>query len=140
MQKRFLLTAAILCTTAVLARAASVSPPTTAPAAVPVPASAQALTPEQSQFFEARVRPILAQNCYKCHSLEAGKAKGQLVLDSREGWQKGGEHGPVIVPGDPAASKLVIAVAYSDPDLQMPPKEKRSDQQVADVRSWVKMC
>src|SRR5260221_13897149 len=131
MRKRFLLTVAILCTTAASAHAVSVAPPATAPAAAPMAEKPQALTPEQSQFFEAKVRPILMQNCYKCHSLEAGKAKGQLVLDSREGWQKGGEHGPVIVPGDPAGSKVLIAVAYSDPDLQMPPKEKLSDQQVA---------
>jgi Protein of unknown function (DUF1553)/Protein of unknown function (DUF1549)/Planctomycete cytochrome C len=139
MRKRFLLTVAILCTTAASAHAVSVAPPATAPAAAPMAEKPQALTPEQSQFFEAKVRPILTQNCYKCHSLEAGKAKGQLVLDSREGWQKGGELGPVIVPGDPAGSKLVIAVAYSDPDLQMPPKEKLSDQQIADLTAWVKM-
>ncbi|MDB5328997.1 MAG: hypothetical protein JWP03_148, partial [Phycisphaerales bacterium] len=139
MRKSLLLTAAILCSAVTFARAASVVPPTTAPAAPPVPAQVQALTPEQSQFFEAKVRPILTQNCYKCHSLEAGKSKGQLVLDSREGWQKGGEHGPVIVPGDAAASKLVGAVGWSDPDLQMPPKEKLSDQQIADLTAWVKM-
>ncbi len=62
------------------------------------------------------------------------------MLDSRDGWMKGGENGPAVIPGDPARSKILIAVSYSDPDLQMPPKgEKLSAQQIADLTAWVKM-
>ncbi len=95
---------------------------------------------EQSAFFESKIRPILAENCYRCHSLEEGKAKGGLTLDSRDGWQKGSENGPVIEPGKPEESVLITAIGYDDPDLQMPPKgEKLSTEQIAALTEWVKM-
>src|SRR5947209_5135378 len=80
------------------------------------------LTKEQTEFFETKVRPILSETCYKCHSVEQGKAKGGLTLDTRPGWQKGGDDGKVIEPGKPDASPLITAIRYKDPDLQMPPK------------------
>src|SRR5690242_470084 len=67
-------------------------------------------TPAQLQFFENRIRPLLAENCYKCHSTQAEKVKGRLLLDSREGVLKGGDTGPAIVPGDPENSLLIKAV------------------------------
>src|SRR5580698_7694033 len=98
------------------------------------------LTPAQLDFFESKIRPVLADNCYKCHSAEAEKVKGDLLLDTREGVLKGGETGPAIVPGNPDASLLIKAIRYNDPDLQMPPKNQPlSDQQVADLEAWVKM-
>jgi len=98
------------------------------------------LTPAQMEFFENKIRPILAENCYKCHSLQAEKVKGGLLLDTREGVLKGGESGPVIVPGDPEKSLLIKAVRYTDPDLQMPPKGQRlAPTQVADLVAWVRM-
>src|SRR3954454_860121 len=97
-------------------------------------------TPEQAQFFEGKIRPILADKCYKCHSAETGKSKGGLTLDTREGLLKGGESGPGIKPGNPDSSVLIKAVLYTDKDLQMPPKgEKLSDKEIADLTSWVKM-
>lgn len=100
----------------------------------------QALTTEQSAFFESRIRPIFVSHCYKCHSVEQGKSKGGLLLDSREGWMKGGDGGPVVTPGQPENSRLIKAIGYGDPDLQMPPKgEKLSATQVADLTTWVKM-
>ncbi len=97
-------------------------------------------TAEQIAFFESKVRPILSETCYKCHSVEKDKAKGGLTLDTREGWLKGGENGAVIKPGDPEQSTLIKAINYLDPDLQMPPKgEKLSAQQIADLTQWVKM-
>ena len=100
-------------------------------------------TPSQIQFFENKIRPVLANNCYKCHSQQAEKVKGGLLLDTKEGLLKGGENGPVIVPGDPEKSVLIKAVRYSDPDLQMPPPrgggKKLSDSEVADLVAWVKM-
>jgi cytochrome c553 len=91
------------------------------------------------QFFEAKIRPILANNCYKCHSKEADKVRGGLLLDSREGMLHGGNTGPAIVAGKPDESLLIQAVRYKDEDLQMPPKgEKLSDQQIADLTEWVR--
>src|SRR5213082_3533156 len=82
-------------------------------------APAQPLTPQQTAFFETKIRPILIANCYECHSTEQHKAKGGLVLDSRDGWQKGGKHGPAIVPGHPEKSLLLKAVNHVDPDFEM---------------------
>jgi len=97
-------------------------------------------TKAQLDFFESKVRPILAENCYKCHSPGKGKVKAGLELDWRGGWQKGSDSGPVIIPGDPEKSVLIKAVRYTDPDLQMPPKgDKLSGAQVNDLVAWVKM-
>jgi hypothetical protein len=90
-------------------------------------------------FFEKRIRPVLVENCYKCHSAESEKVKGGLRLDTREAVAKGGESGPVIVPGDPEASALIKAVRWTDEKLQMPPKKKLSEAQIADLTEWVKM-
>src|SRR3954469_1404808 len=104
------------------------------------PAAPVKLSPDQTQFFEAKIRPILTANCYKCHSVEQGKAKGKLTLDTRDGLLKGGENGQVVTPGEPDKSKLITAVTYNDPDLQMPPKgEKLADKDIADLVAWVKM-
>ncbi|HZR19430.1 MAG TPA: PSD1 and planctomycete cytochrome C domain-containing protein [Verrucomicrobiae bacterium] len=109
-------------------------------ATIVLSASAGEPTPAQLQFFENRIRPILADNCYKCHSVQSEKVKGGLLLDSREGVLKGGDSGPVLVPGDPEHSLLIKAVRYTDPDLQMPPKGKQlPDTAIADLVNWVKM-
>ena len=98
------------------------------------------ITPAQRQFFENKIRPILANNCYKCHSQQAEKVKAGLLLDTKEGVLKGGEAGPAIVPGEPEKSLLVKAVRYTDPDLQMPPKGKKlSDEEITMLVAWVKM-
>jgi hypothetical protein len=102
-------------------------------------ASAADLTREQSDFFESKIRPILADHCYKCHSTFAEKIKGGLLLDSREALLKGGDTGKAIVPGDPEASLLIKAVRYTDPDLQMPKDKKLEDDQIADLTAWIKM-
>src|SRR5437773_1788381 len=92
------------------------------------------------QFFESRIRPVLAKNCYKCHSQQSEKVKGGLLLDTKEGTLKGGESGAVIVPGEPEKSLLIKAVRYTDPDLQMPPKGKKlPDADVAELVAWIKM-
>ena len=102
-------------------------------------ASAQELTPAQTDFFENHIRPILADKCYKCHSTLAEKIKGGLLLDSREALLKGGDSGKAIVPGDPEASLLIKAVRYTDPDLQMPKDKKLADDEIAALEQWVKM-
>ncbi|MFO1497173.1 MAG: PSD1 and planctomycete cytochrome C domain-containing protein [Verrucomicrobiota bacterium] len=99
-----------------------------------------ATDPNERDFFENKIRPILAGHCYECHSPARGKIKGGLELDWKGGWTKGGSSGPAVVPGDPEQSLLIKAVRYADPDLQMPPKGKQlSPGQVADLVAWVKM-
>ena len=104
------------------------------------PSPAADPTRAQLDFFEGRIRPVLADKCYKCHSAQSEKVKGGLLLDSREDLLKGGKTGPAIVPGDPEKSLLIEAVRYTNEDLQMPPKgEKLSGAQIADLTAWVKM-
>ncbi|MDX1951580.1 MAG: PSD1 and planctomycete cytochrome C domain-containing protein [Verrucomicrobiota bacterium] len=92
------------------------------------------------EFFETKVRPVLAEHCYQCHSEKSEKLKGGLLVDSREGMMKGGDTGASIVPGDPDKSLLIQAVRYTDEALQMPPKNKKlSSEQIADLEAWVKM-
>src|SRR6476469_888413 len=86
------------------------------------------------EFFEKKIRPVLADHCYKCHSGE--KIKGGLQIDLRDTLRKGGKHGPAIVPGDPEKSLLLKAISYHDEKLQMPPKERLTDAQVADFTQW----
>jgi len=98
------------------------------------------LSSSQTQFFENKIRPILVNNCYKCHSQQAEKVRGGLLLDSREGVLKGGDTGPAIVPGDPENSLLIKAIRYTDPDLQMPPKDaKLLDAEINYLTAWVRM-
>jgi cytochrome c553 len=91
------------------------------------------------EFFEGRIRPVLVERCYKCHSAQAEKLKGELRVDSREGILKGGENGAAVVPGDVEKSRLIRAIRYGDEDLKMPPKERLSAKVVADFEAWVKM-
>jgi len=89
------------------------------------------------EFFEKRIRPVLVEHCYACHSGDA-KIKGGLRLDSREGWSKGGDSGPAIEPGKSDESLLIEAVR-SDGDLKMPPQGRLSPAIIADFENWVKM-
>lgn len=100
-------------------------------------ASVRAQTADDLEFFEKRVRPILAERCYECHSAEK-KVKGGLRLDTREGWEKGGDSGPAIVPGDPEKSRLATAIRWSDLELQMPPKQKLGDAEIKTLEEWIR--
>jgi len=93
---------------------------------------------QQTEFFEKQIRPILANRCYECHSVEK-KTKGGLALDSAASTLKGGDTGPALVPGDPEKSLLISAVRYQDHDLQMPPKRQLSAEEVKALEEWVKM-
>ena len=97
---------------------------------------------EGLEFFEKNVRPIFAEHCYECHSIEKGSSKGGLILDSRDGMLKGGDQGPAVVPGNVAKSLLLLAVHYGDPEIAMPPKKKGgkiADAKIAALEKWVKM-
>ncbi|MBM3875800.1 MAG: DUF1553 domain-containing protein [Verrucomicrobia bacterium] len=101
--------------------------------------AAAAPAPAGAAFFESKVRPLLVEHCFKCHSHDAEKIKGGLVLDSRAGVLQGGDTGPAIVPGQPGQSLLIKAVSGADKDLQMPPKTKLASAEVETLRQWVKM-
>jgi hypothetical protein len=110
-----------------------------APLRIALAADAQAGT-EGVEFFESKIRPVLVDKCYQCHSEQSKKLKGDLKLDSPAGLLRGGESGmPSVVPGHPEKSKLVEAIAYKNDDLQMPPKEKLPAEVVANFESWVRM-
>ena len=87
------------------------------------------------EFFEARVRPILAENCFRCHGPE--KQKAGLRLDSRDAILRGGDNGAVIAPGKPEESRLVTAVGYGDVRLTMPPRGKLPDAAILALTAWV---
>lgn len=87
------------------------------------------------EFFEKRIRPLLLEHCAECHGAE--KQKGGLRLDHRAGWERGGDSGPSIVPGQAAESLLWKVVSYEDRDLKMPPKKRLPDSALADLRAWI---
>ena len=93
---------------------------------------------ENVDFFEKNIRPILVENCYSCHSAQARKLKGDLLLDTREGVLHGGRDGVVLIPGDPEHSKLIEAVRWTNSQLKMPPRQRLTAAQVADLETWVK--
>lgn len=97
------------------------------------------MNPAEYEFFEKEIRPLLAGNCYACHSEQNGLSKGGLTLDGKAGWQTGGDSGPALVPGDPDASLVIEAVRYENPDLQMPPSGKLTDGEIAALEQWVRM-
>jgi len=100
-----------------------------------VPASAA-----DPDVFEQKIRPVLVEKCYTCHSAEAekkGKLKGGMLLDTRDGMRKGGDAGPAVVAGKPESGTLLKALRY-DGDLKMPPKEKLPDAVIKDFEAWVK--
>ena len=93
-----------------------------------------------TDFFESRIRPIFVDHCQSCHSLATQKSSGGLLLDSREGWQKGGDSGAVIVPSKPSESLLIRAVRHLDGTSPMPPIEsgkKLSESQIRDLETWI---
>jgi len=114
--------AALVCWMACAARAVELTP-----------------TAEGLEFFEKKIRPLLAERCYKCHSAAGEKIKGGLRLDSREGLLQGGDTRAAMVPGDPSKSLMIEAVGYANNDLQMPPRGKLAAAEISDLTLWVKM-
>ena len=101
---------------------------------------AQVPTEEGLKFFETKIRPVLVQHCYSCHSVTAQAAKklqGGLFLDSAEGTLVGGENGPALVKGKSAESRLIKALKYDG--MEMPPSGKLSDEIIADFVKWIDM-
>ncbi|GAB4134869.1 MAG: PSD1 and planctomycete cytochrome C domain-containing protein [Planctomycetaceae bacterium] len=102
----------------------------------PVLLFAADITPAQTEFFEKNVRPVLVSQCVDCHGKD--EAESGLRVDSLAGLLKGGDRGPAIVPGKPEKSLLMSAINHGEL-LQMPPKDKLSRKQIADLTAWVKM-
>ena len=99
------------------------------------------ISPDQLEFFEQKIRPVLAENCYECHSEESGKAINDLALDTRDGIRTGGERGPGVVPGDPDQSLIIRAIRQQG-QVRMPPARKGPklpDNVIADFEKWVEM-
>jgi hypothetical protein len=92
---------------------------------------------DDTAFFEAKILPVLQKRCFECHSHE-NKIKGGLALDSRNGWEHGGDNGPALVPGSPDKSLLIKAVRYTDENFEMPPKGKLPRQEIALLEAWIK--
>jgi len=95
---------------------------------------------DQLEFFESKVRPLLVEHCYQCHSAEAEDVEAGLLLDSKAGWSAGGDSGPAIVPGRPDESLLIEAVRYEEEVVAaMPPKSKLADEDIQILEQWIEM-
>ena len=101
-----------------------------------LPAAAPQVSTNQAEFFESKVRPVLAGTCLKCHGVSTHK--GGLRLDSRDAALKGGDSGPAVVPGNPDASPMIDAINYRG--LEMPPTGKLKPREIQALVEWVKMA
>jgi mono/diheme cytochrome c family protein len=90
---------------------------------------------DTSDFFETRVRPVFAKNCYACHT---DSKMGGLRLDSADSVKQGGKSGPPIVPGKPEESLLIQAIRQTHERIKMPPSGKLKEQEIADIAEWIK--
>ena len=90
------------------------------------------------QFFETKIRPVLVKHCYECHSIESGKSRGGLKLDTRGALLRGGESGPAVHGRSARDSLLYQSITYEG-DYQMPPKGKLPDEVIVDFRRWIEM-
>ena len=99
--------------------------------------AADAIPPKDRDFFESKIRPLLVKRCFACHSAKSKSIEGGLRLDSRPSWQKGGDSGPAIVPGQPAKSRLRRAVECGDEDLARPPDGVLPKSEIALIRQWI---
>ena len=94
------------------------------------------LSSQDIEYFERKVRPLLAKRCFACHSKHAKTVQGGLKLDSAASLRKGGDSGPAVAPGNPDESLLISAIRYED--LEMPPKGKLPPAEIAELTAWVK--
>ncbi|MER3415871.1 MAG: hypothetical protein C4297_06625 [Gemmataceae bacterium] len=113
-----------------IASAWAVEPETAVRSAVPA-------TRAGVEFFEKRIRPVLAAECYVCHSAQARKLRGRLRLDTPAGIMAGGASGPVVVPGNVEESLLISALRHDG--LEMPPQKKLPESVIADFAHWVRL-
>ena len=100
-------------------------------------AQEQTETPQQLEFFEAKIRPVLVQHCYECHAADSKNVKGGLLLDTRAATLKGGDSGPAVVAKNVGDSLLIGALKHES--VEMPPKGKLPETVIADFVAWVEM-
>lgn len=98
-------------------------------------AEAKEVRDMELQFFENKIRPVLVEHCYQCHSESAEKVRGGLLLDSASSSREGGDSGPAVVPGKPGESLLLDAIRHET--FEMPPSGKLADTVVADFETWI---
>ena len=91
----------------------------------------------RASFFEKKIRPLLIEHCYGCHAQESEELGGNLRLDHRAGWERGGDLGPAVIPGKSDESLVIKAVRRGDDTLQMPPEDQLTRQQIADLEQWI---
>jgi hypothetical protein len=108
-----------------------------APAMAADESAEPAVNSAELKFFEERIRPVLIEHCYSCHSADATAVKGGLLLDSREGLMIGGDSGPALVAGQPEESLLLQAMRHES--LEMPPSQKLSDKILGDFETWIRL-
>ncbi|MEE3369874.1 MAG: PSD1 and planctomycete cytochrome C domain-containing protein [Planctomycetota bacterium] len=107
-------------------------------ASIPVDAQTPDVNRDASlRFFENRIRPQLAENCYECHGSE--RQESGLRLDTYAGILEGGDTGQAVVPGEPDESLLLVALSYENEELEMPPDGRLSDRVIMDMRQWIEM-
>jgi hypothetical protein len=94
---------------------------------------------EGTDFFEKKIRPVLVEHCYKCHSAKHDSSEGGLRVDHREAMRDGGDSGSAIVPENIEESLLIAAILYNDDFYQMPPDNKLPDRVIADFKKWIEM-
>ncbi|MCG6156535.1 DUF1553 domain-containing protein [Rubinisphaera margarita] len=99
-------------------------------------AESPALSPEDLAFFEEKIRPVLIEHCYECHSPESKAIKGGLLVHSREALATGGDSGPAVIPGDVDESLLLSAMKFES--FEMPPQGKLPEQILNDFETWIK--
>ena len=100
------------------------------------PASGVAADRQQLEFFETRIRPVLVEHCYQCHSADSKNVRGGLLLDTRQGLLAGGDSGAAVVPGDPQAGQLLPALRHES--VEMPPDRRLPDAVIADFELWIR--
>jgi hypothetical protein len=103
---------------------------------VPIRQAAAADDGDALEFFERKIRPVLADNCYNCHSA-FNNSMGGLRVDDRNGLLQGGGRGPAVVPGHPEQSRLIQSVRQADDGLKMPPNKKLTDEEITDLEKWI---
>ncbi|MCO8123019.1 PSD1 and planctomycete cytochrome C domain-containing protein [Stieleria sp. TO1_6] len=111
---------------------------TTADRATAAEAPAETISKDDESFFEAKIRPLLIEHCYECHSRETGESSGDLFLDDAASTQRGGTLGPALIAGDPQNSLIMKAVRYDDSELQMPPEGKLDDSEIDLLEQWIR--